>query len=105
MDVIHFTEGATDVLPGFRERGTGFVLLIEGYGDVEVSCLHLSAGAEVCDLWMTHDRTMLVLQGRVVARVGAYGGSQVDLLSGMGVVLKSVELFEVIECPEGRFCC
>jgi hypothetical protein len=77
------------------------VSLIEGTGDIDVSCLHLSPDAEMCDVSMTHDRTVLVLQGTVAAMAGPLSGSRVDLLPGMGLVLKCGERFEVIECPEG----
>ena len=101
LDVIHFTEAAVERLPGSLDSGTGLISLIEGCGDIDVSCLHLSPGAEMCDLSMTHDRTVLVLHGKLAAMAGPLQGDRVDLLPGMGLVLKSGERFEVLECPAG----
>ena len=101
LDVIHFTEGAAERLPGSPPGGAGLVSLIEGCGDIDVFCLHLSPDAELCDVSMTHDRTVLVLHGSLVAMAGPLSGARVDLAPGMGVVLKSGERFEVLECPEG----
>ena len=84
-----------------RENGTVFVSLLEGCGDIDVSCLHLSPGAQLCDLSMLHDRAVLVLQGNVVAMAGALRGNRVELSPGRGLVLKPGERFQVIECLEG----
>jgi hypothetical protein len=88
-------------LPGSLDSGLGLVSLIEGCGDIDVSCLHLSPGAEMCDLSMTHDRTVLVLQGQLAVMAGPRSGVRVDLSPGMGLVLKYGERFELIECPHG----
>jgi len=50
---------------------------------------------------MTHDRTVLVLQGKLSVMAGPGGGKRIDLEPGVGLVLKAGELFEVIECPDG----
>jgi hypothetical protein len=101
LDVIYFTEDAAEPLRGVHESRTALVALIEGCGDIDVSCLHLSPGAQICDLSITHDRAVLVLQGALVALAGAPRGGCVDLSPGMGVVLKPGERFQVIECPGG----
>jgi hypothetical protein len=101
LDVIVFTEGTAERLPHFQENRAALVALIEGCGDIDVSCLHLSPGAQLCDLSITHDRAVLVLQGELVAMAGAGRGGRVGLSPGMGVVLKPGERFQVTECPSG----
>jgi hypothetical protein len=39
--------------------------------------------------------------GKLAAIAGPQSGVRVDLSPGMGLVIKSGERFEVIECPEG----
>jgi len=47
MDVIHFTQGATDPLTSFGASGARFLPLADGSGDTYVSCLHLERGARI----------------------------------------------------------
>ena len=94
MNVIHFTEGATDQLWGSRGRGARFVSLVEGNGDVHVTCLHLSPGAHISDLSATHDRAALVLHGKVVVH-GGETGNRVVLSAGVGVVVSAGERFSI----------
>jgi mannose-6-phosphate isomerase-like protein (cupin superfamily) len=94
VQVIHFTEGATDQLWGSRGRGVRFVTLMEGNGDVHVTCLHLSPGAHISDLSATHDRAALVLHGKVVVH-GGETGARLDLRPGVGVVVPAGERFSI----------
>jgi hypothetical protein len=54
MDVIHFTQGATDPLKGFDSAGARFVPLADGSGDTHVSCLHLERGGRITAPSITH---------------------------------------------------
>lgn len=94
MQVIHFTEGATDQLWGSRGRGAGFVTLVEGTGDVHVTCLHLSPGSHISDLSVTHDRAALVVHGRVVIH-GGEPEHRLDLSAGVGVVVPAGQRFSI----------
>jgi hypothetical protein len=47
MDVIHFTEGATDLLAIFDATGARIVPLAAGHGVSHVSCLHLAPGGAI----------------------------------------------------------
>jgi len=94
VQVIHFTEDVTDQLWGSRGHGMRFVTLMEATGDVHVTCLHLSAGAHISDLPVTHDRAMLVLHGKVAVR-GGESGVRLDLSPGVGVVVSAGESFSI----------
>jgi hypothetical protein len=94
MQVIHFTAGATDPLKQFRAGRTGFVPLADGWGDVHVSCLHLSAGARVCEPPVTHASTLLVVHG-VVTFTAVEPRVVVEVFSGMGVVTTRGERYSL----------
>jgi hypothetical protein len=47
MDVIHFTEGATDPLAVFDATGATIVPLATGHGDRHLSCVHLTPGGNI----------------------------------------------------------
>jgi hypothetical protein len=99
MQVIHFTRGATDPLKDFCAKGTGFVPLVDGGGDAHVSCLHLSAGAQISEPPATHDCALLVVHGHVIMTVED-SGARLDLYSGVGAVLKAGEHYG-LESPLG----
>ena len=94
MQVIHFTEGATDQLWGSRGRGARFVTLVEATGDVHVTCLHLSPGAYISDLSVTHDRSVLVIHGKVILR-GGEPEHRLDLSAGVGVIIPAGQRFSI----------
>jgi hypothetical protein len=96
MQVIHFTEGATDLLWGFRAEGTRFVPLADGDGDVHVSCLHLLPGAFISEPPVTHDCAVLIVHGYVVV----VGDCRLDLYAGVGFVVNAGERYS-LESSEG----
>jgi hypothetical protein len=65
MRVIHFTQGATDLLTGFDSSGARFLPLADGTGDTHISCLHLEQGARVNAPSISHAATLLVVRGRI----------------------------------------
>jgi len=87
MRVIHFTEGATDWLNGFRARFARSVPLASGEGETYLGCLHLMRGARINDPPETHDCALLVVHGEVV--VSEDHGGRADLSCGMGVVIEA----------------
>jgi hypothetical protein len=98
--VVHFTEGATDQPREFRERGARFVSLVEGGGDIDVTCLHLSPGGKISDPPVTHDRAVLILHGKVIVWWGPRTSWRLDLSPGVGFIVKAHEPY-AIECPNG----
>ena len=94
MQVIDFTEGATDQLWGSVGRGARFVTLLEATGDVHVTCLHLSPDARVSDLSVTHDRAVLVVHGKVAIR-GGEPERRVDLHAGEGAIIPAGQRFSI----------
>jgi hypothetical protein len=63
MDVIHFTQGATDPLNDFRAKGVRFLPLADGTADSHVSCAHLEPGATIQAPSITHAAALLVVHG------------------------------------------
>ena len=94
MQVIHFTEDATDQFWGSLGRGARFVTLMEATGDVHVTCLHLSPGARISDLSVTHDRAALVVHGKVVVH-GDEPEHRLDLSAGAGVIVPAGQRFSI----------
>ena len=99
MQVIHFTEGATDPIHGFGAHRVRHVALAAGQRDtdVTVSCYHLGAGGRIGDTPFVHDCVLLL----VVGRLTFWWESKypLDLSAGMGIVLSAGEPF-VIEADE-----
>ena len=93
MQVIHFTEGATDPLQGFGAQSARFVSLAEGGGDTHLSCLYLDAGARIDRPSTSHDCALLLVHGQVI--FAAESGLRLDLSAGVGVVLKAGEYYRL----------
>jgi hypothetical protein len=87
VQVIHFTERATDPLLESRALGSRFVPLADGSGDTHVACLHLAAGGRIPKLPLTQARALLLVQGEVVLVSGTT--MRMDLSAGVGVVLNA----------------
>ena len=98
MRVIHFTEGATDWLFGFRAQLARSVSLVSGDGDTHVSCLHLKPCARIIDPPATHDCALLVVHGQVL--VVEDHGASINLSCGMGAVIKAADRYH-LECERG----
>jgi hypothetical protein len=96
MRVVHFTEGATDPLHGFRAHGVRFVPLADGAGDDEtyVSCLHFEPGGWISDPPATRDAALLVVQGAVIV-VGRKPTMRADLSPGVGIVVDADARYRV----------
>ena len=84
MQIIHFTQGATDELSGFRALGVGSVPLADGSGDTHVTCLHFCPGAKILAPPVTHDSALLIVSGEV--NVVFDVGGRAHLSAGMGVI-------------------
>jgi hypothetical protein len=99
VQVIHFTEGAADQLWGSLGCSARFITLMEATGDVLLTCLHLSPGAHLSDLSVTHDRAALVVHGKVVIHGGGEPEHRIDLSAGVGVIIPAGQRFS-INCAE-----
>ena len=82
MQIIHFTEGATDGLEGFEARDVRSVPLADGSGDTRLTCFHLSPKAYILDPPITDANALLVVSGRVT--ILFLNGGRAWLSTGMG---------------------
>src|SRR5882724_11817222 len=89
MDVIHFTERATDPLEGFGASGASFLPLADGQGDTHISCLHLEIGGKIEAPSITHAVALLIVHGRVTIEQGT--GPRIHFSGGMGAVFSPNE--------------
>lgn len=96
MRVVHFTEGATDPLHGFRAHGVRFVPLVDGAGHDEtyVSCIHFEPGGWISDPPVLRDAAVFVVQG-VVTVVGRKPTIRLELSPGVGVVVDADARYRV----------
>lgn len=90
MQVIHFTRGATDPLDGFQARKTALVNLANSQGTSQVSCLHLSPGAQILEPPATHDCALLLVHGRMTV-TATHTGMRLALDAGVGVTVRAGE--------------
>ena len=97
MDVIHFTQGATDPLTGFDASGAGFLPLAVGTGDTHVSCLHLEKGATVSAPSITHAATLLVVHGRIT--IITHLDARIQFSGGMGAIFPRHEPYTIDRPP------
>ncbi len=93
MQVIHFTQGATDWLTGFSARRSRSVSLATGTGDTHLGCLHLMPGARIDEPPITHDCALLVVHGQVLVLEDV--GSRVILSRGTGTVMKAGSRYQM----------
>jgi hypothetical protein len=108
MQIIHFTEGATDRLEGFQARHVRSVPLADGSGDTRLTCFHLSPKAHILDPPITHSNALLVVSGRVT--VLFLNGGRAFLSAGVGVVIDAGDRYSIesekgaiiiaVECKE-----
>jgi mannose-6-phosphate isomerase-like protein (cupin superfamily) len=98
MRIIHFTQGATDELSGFRALGVSSVPLADGSGDTHVTCLHFGPGAKILAPPVTHDSALLIVSGSVEVVFDA--GGRAHLSAGMGVVIDAGQHYS-LESPTG----
>jgi hypothetical protein len=97
MQIIHFTEGATDGLEGFQARDVRSVPLVHGSGDTRLTCLHLSPKAYILDAPITDAHALLVVSGRVT--VVFLDGGRAWLSGGMGVVIAAGDRYSIESEP------
>lgn len=99
MQVIHFTQGATDELNGrFRALGVGSVSLADGAGDTHLTCLHFVPGATVLAPPVTHDSALLIVFGKVNVMLDV--GDRAFLSVGMGVIIEAGRHYS-LQSPTG----
>ena len=91
MQLIHFTEGATDPLEESESRAAHFVRLIEGSGSSQLGCLHLQSGGKLGRRSIDRKSALLSVQGSM--SVIQDSGLRLEMLAGMGVVLEANEVF------------
>ena len=92
MQVIHFTRGAADQLDGFRAQRTALVNLADGEGASQISCLHLSPGAQILEPPATHDCALLLVHGRMTV-TAINTGMRLALEAGVGVTVEAGERY------------
>jgi hypothetical protein len=93
MDVIHFTQGATDPLNDFRAKGVRFLPLADGTGDSHVSCAHLESGATIEAPSITHAAALLVVHGQITVTTDL--GARINILAGMGAIFGRDEPYTI----------
>jgi hypothetical protein len=93
MDVIHFTQGATDPLNDFGAKGVRFLPLADGTGDPHVSCAHLESGATIQAPSITHTAALLVVHGQI--SVITEHGARINILAGMGAIFDRNEPYTI----------
>lgn len=93
MDVIHFTQGATDPLSTFEAKGVRFLPLADGTGESHLGCAHLEPGATVNAPSLTHAATLLTVHGRIT--VTTHIGARINILAGMGAVFGKDEPYTI----------
>jgi hypothetical protein len=91
VQVIHFTEGATDPLIEPRAQAARFVEIAEGSGESHLGCLHMAAGGNLPRRSMPRDSALLTVHGNIT--VIADSGLRLDILTGVGVILSAEENF------------
>ena len=96
MRVVHFTEGATDPLHGFRAHGVKFVPLADGAGhnETHVSCFHFEPGGWISDPPVLRDAAIFVVQGAVTV-MGQKPAIRLDLSPGVGIVVDADARYRV----------
>jgi hypothetical protein len=108
MQIIHFTEGATDGLEGFQARDVRSVPLVRGSGATRLTCLHLFPKAYLLDAPITDAHALLVVSGRMT--VVFLHGARAFLSAGVGVFIDAGDRYSIesetgaiiiaVECKE-----
>jgi hypothetical protein len=96
VQVVHFTEGATDPVQGFRSHGVRVVTFADGAGADEtyVSCLHFEPGGWISDPPAVRDSALLSVHGEATlmgldADTRVVTGPRLELLPGVGLILSA----------------
>jgi hypothetical protein len=89
MDVIHFTEGATDPLLAFRARLARLVPIAEG-PHVRLSCLNLASDAAIIKPPTKKACVLLLVHGQIDFWMTT-PTSRLELTAGVGVTLEAGE--------------
>ncbi len=91
MQIIHFTQGATDPLQSFDSKGVRFLPLADGNGDTHVGCVHLESSAEIKAPSLTHAAALLVVHGRITITSRGGAPTNLNIHAGMGCVVDKDE--------------
>jgi len=89
VQVIHFTEGATDPLQISQARGARFVRRADGSGDTRIASVHLAPGGQIPELPITQSCVLRIVHGDVVLKSASY--RRLDLSAGVGLVMSAGE--------------
>ena len=88
MQVIHFTEGASDWSTDFLANTLVLYHSSWGEGEAHVRCLHLLPGIPINDPHATHDCAHLAVHGQLL--VIQDPGGRVNFLCGKGMIIKGI---------------
>jgi hypothetical protein len=94
MNVIHFTQRATDTLDSLNATAARFLPLADGTGNVHVSCLHLEEGGTVTAPSIDHVAALLCVHGRITITI-LDPAMRIDIHAGMGCILNSNEAYSI----------
>jgi hypothetical protein len=93
MNIIHFTERATDTLDSFNATAARFLPLADGSGNVHVSCLHLKEGGTITAPSIDH-AALLCVHGRITITT-LDPAMRIDIHAGMGCVFDPGERYSI----------
>jgi hypothetical protein len=99
VQVIHFTEGATDPLEEIASHDARFVQLLAGSGENQLGCLHLGAGGNLARRSISRDCALLTVHGGITF-IEDGTGLRLPVSGGMGVLLNANEYF-ALESDQG----
>jgi hypothetical protein len=94
MNIIHFTERATDPLKGFDAAGARFLPLADGEGNSHISCLHLETNARIEAPSITHATALLVVHGCITVTT-QFPKTKINIHAGSGCVLEKNEPYSL----------
>ena len=96
MQVIHFTEGATDPLEEVASRDARFVRRAVGSGESQLGCLHLGAGGSLPRRSIAQDCALLTVHGSITF-IAERTGLRLTISGGMGIVLIQCQQLGALE--------
>jgi hypothetical protein len=94
MITIHFTYLAADPLAGFGAIGARFLLLMEGQGNSDISCLNLDSNSKVASLSLAHAAALICVHGRIIVTTRR-PQTRIDIHAGMGCAFDAGERFAI----------
>jgi hypothetical protein len=99
VQVIQFTEGATNPLIEPRVHAARFVQLAEGSGESHLGYLRIRGGGGLPRRSAPQDAALLTVQGTIT--IIADSGLRLEVASGVGVVVNADEFFSLESAAGG----